>query len=368
MLEDAEDWVLDEDDESPEPLDLTSDERKLVTQPYDYSISQLKGDVENKKILLIEVPYQRQYVWDDGKASRLIESLLLNVPIPVCYFAENKDGTWEVIDGLQRTHTIVRFLNGEFALRGLSVLTELNGLTFNKLPLRDQRRVETRTIRCVVITEDSHPDIKFDVFERLNTGSVKLLPQELRNCIYRGAFNDGLRATAAGKDFRTLVGGRRDPRMRDAEMVLRFLALYDGLATYKEPLTQFLNEYMRRNRGSKPKVAALRVFSQTVHTLNSTLASHAFHLVKDGSEVQTLNRAVFDAVMIGLAYSDRDQIQKRSKQFRQAHIELMSNDEFGRLVGRATADRNRMHGRIRMYSEMIKSIGVKTALPPLPGD
>src|SRR5437868_7070929 len=86
-------------DETPEPLDVVAGERKLVTQPYDFSVDQLVSDVGKGKILLIDVPYQREYVWDDAKASRLIESLLLNVPIPVCYFAENQDGTWEVIDG-----------------------------------------------------------------------------------------------------------------------------------------------------------------------------------------------------------------------------------------------------------------------------
>ena len=89
-----------------------------MTQPYDYSVDQLVSHVEKGKILLMEVPYQREYVWDDSKASRLIESLLLNVPIPMCYFAENADGSWEVIDGLQRVHSIVRYLDGDFELPG----------------------------------------------------------------------------------------------------------------------------------------------------------------------------------------------------------------------------------------------------------
>ena len=144
----------DTDESASEPLDVAPGERKLVTQPYDFSVGQLVGDVGQQKILLIEVPYQREYIWDDAKASRLIESLLLNVPIPVCYFAENHDGTWEVIDGLQRSHSIVRFLQDNLQLRGLPVLTELNGLRFSQLPARDQRRIETRTLRYIVITDE----------------------------------------------------------------------------------------------------------------------------------------------------------------------------------------------------------------------
>lgn len=227
-------------EDAPEELDISASERKLVTQPYDYSVDQLTSHVDKGKILLIEVPYQREYVWDDSKASRLIESLILNVPIPVCYFAENEDGTWEVIDGLQRVQSIVRFLRNEFTLRGLSVLTEMNGRRYRELPARDQRRIDSRTLRFVVITDESHPDIKFDVFERLNTGAVKLLPQELRNCIYRGPFNDRLHELAKDQRFTAAIGRQKDSRMRGEELVLRFFALYANLPGYKPPVTQFV--------------------------------------------------------------------------------------------------------------------------------
>jgi uncharacterized protein with ParB-like and HNH nuclease domain len=129
---------------------------------------------------------------------RRIESLLLNVPIPVCYFAENADQTLEVIDGQERLRSIWRFVAGEAAadrlvLRGLPVLSELNGAEFGQLAERVQRRILNRTIRCIVITEESHEDIEFDVFERLNTGAVELSDQALRNCICRGTFNTRLR-------------------------------------------------------------------------------------------------------------------------------------------------------------------------------
>lgn len=113
---------FEDEEEAHEPLDVSAGERKLVTQPYDFSVGQLVADVGRGRILLIDVPYQREYVWDDAKASRLIESLLLNVPIPVCYFAENQDGTWEVIDGLQRSHSIVRFVQNSLRLRGLPAM------------------------------------------------------------------------------------------------------------------------------------------------------------------------------------------------------------------------------------------------------
>ena len=118
----AEDGAAESSDLA-EPLDLSAADRKLVTQPYDLSVKGLSRDIESERIRLT-VEYQRKYVWDNGKASRLIESLLLNVPIPVCYFAEDESGAYEVIDGLQRLTTISRFLEDKFSLSGISVLTE----------------------------------------------------------------------------------------------------------------------------------------------------------------------------------------------------------------------------------------------------
>jgi hypothetical protein len=361
----AEDPNL-EFDESPEPLDLTLGERKLVTQPYDFSVGQLLTDVQQSKILLIDVPYQREYVWDEAKASRLIESLLLNVPIPVCYFAENHDGTWEVIDGLQRTHSIVRFLNNDLTLRGLSVLTELNGARFTELPGRDQRRIETRTLRFVVVTDESHPDIKFDVFERLNTGAVKLLAQELRNCIYRGTFNDELKRLAEDPGFRATLGQSRDPRMRDEELVLRFLALSANLPGYKPPIAQFLNEYMRANRRSTPDPLLVSLFSATMQTIAEIFDAGAFRGIREGTSSPNLNRALFDAVALGIAFADRAEAVRRADDVRALHRELLQDSDFLPLIGRATANRTRMHGRVRVFAEGLRGIGVPVRLPDLP--
>lgn len=349
----------------PEALDLSPGERRLVTQPYDYSVDQLVAHVEKGKILLIDVPYQREYVWDDAKASRLIESLLLNVPIPVCYFAENEDGTWEVVDGLQRSQSIVRFFHGEFPLKGLLVIPEYNGLTFKDLPSRDQRRIESRTLRFVVVTNESHPDIKFDVFERLNTGAVKLTPQELRNCIYRGTFNDGLADLTKNADFRTALGRDKDSRKRDEELVLRFLALVSDLPGYKPPLTQYLNEYMRTNRGLAPASHLVRLFEESMLAIRTVLEK-PFQMQRGGKLTSNLNRALYDAVSVSVAFSDRDEFMRRHEAVRAGHWKLISDEDFAPLVGRATADRSRMHGRITRYVEMLEEVGVPTHLPHLP--
>lgn len=163
-------------------------DRKLFVHPYDYSIRSLKEQVEDGTLVLAD-DFQRRRVWDDTKASRLIESLLINVPIPVCYFAELEDSSCSVIDGQQRLTAIYRYLNDDFKLKSLKIRDDLNKLKFSQLSIVDQRSIRLRIIRCVVILKDSDPEIRFDVFDRLNSNSVKLNRQELRNSLYKGSLN-----------------------------------------------------------------------------------------------------------------------------------------------------------------------------------
>ncbi len=376
MIEGIEDELdRQETEEHAEPLDLDPGERRLVTQPYDFSVRNLVDDISADKLLL-KLEFQRAYVWDETKASRLIESLLMNVPIPVCYFAEETDGTFEVIDGQQRLKSIWKFIANDadderLVLRGLTVLKELNGKTFSELSQRDQRRVETRTIRCIVITEDSHQDIKFDVFERLNTGSVRLSDQELRNCIYRGAFNDLLRETARDESFRRILQGQLTKRMDDAELVLRFVALSDRLQAYKPALRQFLNEYMRDHRGGGGRVDELTdAFRRVAETAEAVFGNDAFRRIdREDAAGRTINKALFDCVALSFYLADQDAIREQKDQVRTQLLELLRDEEFEGLIGRATADRSRMFGRVRAFSERLESLGIGTSYAgALPAD
>ena len=169
-------------------------ERKVVTQPYDLVVKSVMEQIDNKTLHLRPLSdrpkFQRRYIWSDKLASRLVESILLNVPIPPCYLSQNSEYELDVIDGQQRIFSLFRFVDNRFKLTGLEVLEELNGKNYFEIPAPIQRQINTHTLRCVVVTNDSHPEVKFDVFERLNTNTVPLNAQELRNCIYRGPLND----------------------------------------------------------------------------------------------------------------------------------------------------------------------------------
>lgn len=355
--DDAED--LDEPAaEQAEALDLSGAERRLVTQPYDLGVKNISRDIEQGRIQLA-IEYQRKYVWDPPKASRLIESLLLNVPIPVCYFAEDESGAYEVIDGLQRLTTIRNFLDGAFALTGLSVLSELDNKYFKDLAPRDQRRLENRTIRCIVITEDSHPDIKFDVFERLNTGAAMLTAQELRNSVYRGALNDELKRIVADERFQKLLGSPTNKRMDSEELVLRYFALTEGLEAYKPPLRQFLNEYMRTHRQAPPDTIRTERFLDCCETVHDVFGPTPFRT--PGSR-NLLNKAMFDALMVPVAFADREMLRMLEPAARELLADLPSNEDFVTAIGRATADRQRMLYRIGLVAHRLRTLGVDVAI------
>jgi uncharacterized protein with ParB-like and HNH nuclease domain len=187
-------YEVDTDSTARDPDETPLRDRKVVTQPYDVAVESLIDQVNSKTIFLRPLSsrprFQRQYVWNNGMASRLVESIILNVPIPPCYLSQNEDFELDVIDGQQRIYSLYRFIENQFELTDLEVLTELNGQRFFQLDSKLQRQIKTFSLRCVLITNQSHPEIKFDVFERLNSNTVPLNAQELRNCIYRGPLND----------------------------------------------------------------------------------------------------------------------------------------------------------------------------------
>ena len=287
-IQDQEELILEETtEEEDQPMEIPAERRRVYADKSDRSIFELfrkfqRGD------LILDPEFQRRYVWDNKKARLLIESVLLEVPIPVIYLAEEDDGKFTVIDGQQRLRSFFRFLNNEFKLRGLSVLSDLNGKYFKDLDKEKQRKIEDTTLRVIEIRKESHPDVKFEIFERLNVGAVKLKDQELRNCIYRGKYNDLIKELAEDKDFLSLLG-LKEPhkRMDDRELVLHFLAFYNQTyLKYKPPMKQFLNREMENNRNiSEEKIRELRrVFKETVSMVKSVFGNNAFRRFIPGDE------------------------------------------------------------------------------------
>jgi hypothetical protein len=348
-----------------EEVDFPPSDRVIHTQGYDLSVATLKEQWDDSTLVLPD--FQREYVWDNAKASRLIESLLLNIPIPPLFFAETDDAKYEIVDGHQRVRSIARYLENQFTLSGLRISQEFRGARFFKLPEREQRFLKTRSIRAIVIAVDSSPLMKFEVFERLNTGGLALNAQEIRHAIYGGPLNDLLKEMENEASFRAAMGSTRPrKRMVDRELVLRFLALSDLLDAYRPPLVRFLNDYMRINRRPARSWLDKRRdrFVVASRRVAATLGASAFRVI-DRSGVPTernVNRAVFDAQMLAFSVANEDQLRARRTSVVGRLGQLFEVEAFQNAIRRATGDRARTLERTREVAGALQRAGVNVDL------
>src|SRR6516162_4929629 len=242
-------------EEEVEKIEVSPSKRSVYTDSADPEIESLYNKFKRGK-LVVQPDFQRQFVWDPKRASRLLESALLGIPIPIIYISEEPDNKEYVIDGQQRLTSFFSFLDGsfggtsEFKLTGLKVFSELNGKRYVDLDAAVQDAIRYFKLRTVTFRRESNANLKFEIFERLNTGSVALNDQELRNCIYRRPFNDLLKEMSRDPDFTYLLGlAAPDKRMKDIELVLRFAAFYHKTyLNYKPPMREFLNKESEERR------------------------------------------------------------------------------------------------------------------------
>jgi hypothetical protein len=312
--------------------------------------------------ILILPEIQREYVWDNGRASRLIESLLLNIPIPVLYFAETRDAKYEIIDGHQRVRSIIRYVTNEFALSGLWVLDEYQRLRLHQLPEKEQRFLKMRVIRAVIISRDSHPNIKFEVFERLNSGSITLNSQEMRNSLFRGTFNRMLHNLVSDDRLRNLIGTKTPrKRMVDQELLLRFFALRERLGDYRAPLKRFLNEFMHSvQEADEQKIADYReLFNATMVKLEALLGDRAFRVCDEQGRPleRTVNRALFDAQMLAASWVSNEPpfsdsvVDSLKAQLARLYLDQDFLDSIQKATGNTSNTRRRIEMMVTAFSE-----------------
>jgi hypothetical protein len=284
--------------------------------------------IERDKWGNLRPEYQRRLRWDVNKKSRLIESFIMNIPVPPVFLFEVSLGSFEVMDGQQRLNTIVDFLQGRFELNGLKIWPSLNGKTFAKLPPMVRRGIERSKISAITLMSDSNAsggdqiDLRAQVFDRLNTGGERLNPQELRNSLYSGKFNRLIVDLAKLKDFtdvweipahadHTLSDGSPDDVLRDnnlfkkmidVEIVLRFFAFRDE-KKISGAVRAMLDDTMKELRHVDD--AALAVLSEefvtALSTARSVFGESAFRLPAAGEKKRgALSRPLYDAQMVAL--------------------------------------------------------------------
>lgn len=230
--------------------------QRVDTDFFDLSLRELVRMVDEDE-LQARPEYQRKFRWTEKTQCELIESLLMGLPIPAVFVATNANGSWDVVDGLQRVSTIVRFMgsdksrkklgmDGPLVLRDLPQLVKFNGVRFEDLPRQIQFLLEKRYVRVQVLNDQSVHEVRFELFRRLNAGAIALTPQEVRGVLYRGAFNTTIETLADYPSFKSLVKLKKSDKDNGThgELVLKFFAYLDWQDKFTGAVTDFLNEYM----------------------------------------------------------------------------------------------------------------------------
>jgi uncharacterized protein with ParB-like and HNH nuclease domain len=370
-----EDQITEEgqsaDDQS---IDIEQGQRKIIWQAKDFSIREFQT-MKHDGDLILQPEYQRNFVATSQIASRLIESVLMDVPIPVIYLAEEKDGTFSVIDGQQRLTSFISFVEGkfpngtEFKLYGLKVMPELNRKSFAQLDKELQTKIKTTTIHSVIIKKESNEDIKFEIFERLNTGATKLNEDEIRNTVYRGRYIKLLAELADNDIFDNLI--RKETykvRMIYRGLILRFFALSEkSYVNYKSPMKQFCNKELRESRemsDAKSKEYKER-FLHCTDLVKIVFGTHAFrrymprkHDSPQGSWAQDqINLALFDLQMVGFRNYSKNEVLAKADYIREALLDLMiNNEEFQLLIAYKTSDTDNVKRRFRIWMDTLDEI------------
>jgi hypothetical protein len=360
--------VYDQDDGT---LELEKDSRKIVWQAKDFSIREFSS-MRTDRELILQPEYQRNFVASTQIASRLIESILLDVPIPVIYLAEEQDGTYSVIDGQQRLTSFLSFVEGKFPngdvfkLSSLRVLSELNRKTFDQLDKELQTKIRTTTLHSIIIKKESNDDIKFEIFERLNTGSTKLNEDELRNTVYRGPYIKLLAELSENSLFHSIV--KKDnykKRMFYRGMILRFISLSEkSYLNFKSSMKQFCNKELRDNVNLNPKKAAeyKERFERCLDLVKVVFGENAYRRYLPGDNKSTpgrwastqINMALFDLQMVGFANYSKNQVLNNADAIREGLLDLMITDtKFQELIGFKTSDADNMRKRFKIYMEML---------------
>lgn len=350
-------------------------ERKIFTQKAEYSVEYLNKLCKRGRLNL-QPDFQRRFVWDAIKASSLIESLLLDVPIPVIYLAEDIDGVFSVIDGQQRLNSIFSFIDGKFPdgkffnLLRLNILRQLNGKCYRNMDAAFQEKLDSATLSTVIIKKESDPDLKFDIFERLNTGAVKLNDQELRNCMFRGNYLNLAKELSADSDFRYIIGLKGpDNRMKDVEYVLRFGAFYhQTYLKYSQSMKVFLNHELQQyqNMSSEQEEDFKAQFKKAVQINHSLFGNRSFRKIMRGDEsdpnaiwkvTKVVNSALYDLMMVSFLQYDKNMIYRNMDAVREAYIWLMSeNQSFIDAVEKWTNSPENVRTRFETFNKILRDI------------
>ncbi|GAB3548994.1 hypothetical protein J2S53_004104 [Actinopolyspora lacussalsi] len=354
------------EDRIQEPFDPEHIDVRTRSMTIDLLLARLR-----RGVLDLTPDFQRRSdIWKPENQSRLIESLLLRIPLPSFYAAENEDETWAMVDGVQRLTTIARFIQPEsigkepLRLQGLEYL-KYDGYTYEDLPGRLQTRLVETEVLIHLIGKTTPEEVKFNIFGRINTGGTPLSLQELRHALIPGRARDLLAELSESESFqRATRGSVNDARMSDREMVLRFLAFsITDLSEYtSNNLDAFLQDAMKKlNHWSEERIEGLKKdFEVSMSSAMEIFGEHAFRKALPGQHGRNpINKALFETISVSLARlseSERRALAERRERVVAGLGELLNEREFNESVSVATGYPKRVRTRFRGIMDLFVEV------------
>jgi len=290
-------------------------EQQIIEQQknVDYNTREFTIEIIVKKYLENEetekneffVPdYQREFVWSESRQSKFIESIILGLPIPLIFLAENSDGRFEIVDGSQRIRTLSAFLSNELCINGLEILTEMNSMIFSELSESRARKFKNTPIRMIVLEEKTTENVKNDIFDRINRGSDLLVNMEKRKGIYKGNFNEFIYKRCAPYEFFkevTQVNEYFKKRQEYEELILRFFAFSDNYPNFnfKEGgIARFLDNYLADINKSWNENISNEKWNEFQTTIDFVKKNIEFGFSK--TKATGVSRVYFEALSVGI--------------------------------------------------------------------
>ena len=342
------------------------DPARIRMQTKTYGLKQVVDEISDGDIDLAP-DFQRSYVWKERQRSRLIESVLLGIPLPAFYFNQVRDGRMQVVDGVQRLSTISRFVADQFPLVDLEYLDALEGHLWSQLEQTFKRRFNQTQIYVHVIDPQTPPDVKFDIFKRINTGGSPLTSQEIRHAISLRRSRDLLRRMSEGELFHRATNNSLDgeTRMEDRELALRFIALtldrdlsrYARAATLDDYLLAVTRDLDDPSVLSDPQITELEQrFERALANAVEVFGTHAFRKWPEGDDRhQPINRALFDSWSVVLAEFDPADLRaRRDPIVARARKTFRENQAYVAAVSVGTNGVSKVHLRLEVARAILQ--------------
>ena len=356
---------------------------QIVVQRNDFLLPNLIDMLKTHKTMEVSPYYQRRARWDTERKSKLIESFLVNIPVPPIFLYENEFARYEVMDGQQRVSAILEYFENQFALRGLEILDSLIGKRFHQLPREIRAGLERRSLSAIILLKESTPSqeskvhLRKYVFQRLNTGGVRLNGQEVRNSVYAGSFNNLLLELSRHQLFTSMwdispfepdesvqpsTKLRRNAlfrQMKDVELVLRVFGLLDPNNIVGGMRSTLDNAMLRYSEASESKLHQLKtIFLDALRLAHAIGGDDAFRLLPSNSKRGRLSASLFDAMMVALIrkLNRSERIKTYSAQINDSIKAELNKPEFHELVvGRANT-REATIKRAQYIEHLIESV------------